>query len=48
MRGGNAIASGKVASVLTSKNLSTAYDLPISVHEIEGHHVILRNAKGCV
>jgi iron complex transport system ATP-binding protein len=47
MRGGNAIASGEVSSVLTCKNLSKAYDLPISVHEIEGHHVILRNANSC-
>jgi iron complex transport system ATP-binding protein len=47
MHGGNAIASGRVSSVLTSQYLSTAYDLPISVHEIEGHHVILRNVKGC-
>ncbi len=47
MRGGQAIASGDMQSVLTSENLSNAYQLPITVHEVEGHKVILRNAEGC-
>jgi iron complex transport system ATP-binding protein len=47
MRNGQAVASGKVDSVLTGENLSQAYQLPISVREIEGHKVILRNAEGC-
>jgi iron complex transport system ATP-binding protein len=47
MRGGLAIASGEVGSVLTSENLSAAYRLPINVREIDGQKVILRNAEGC-
>lgn len=47
MRGGQAIASGDASSVLSGDNLSRAYQLPITVHEVEGHKVILRNAEGC-
>lgn len=46
MRSGRAIASGDVASVLTGENLTEAYRLPITVREIDGHKVILRNRKG--
>ncbi|MGD2161529.1 MAG: ABC transporter ATP-binding protein [Anaerolineales bacterium] len=47
MRDGGALASGDVASVLTSENLTRAYQVPITVREIEGYKVILRNAEGC-
>ena len=46
LRGGQVVASGSVESVLTSENLTQAYELPISVREVEGQKVILRNAKG--
>jgi iron complex transport system ATP-binding protein len=47
MRAGRAVASGSVDAVLTSENLSQAYQLPITVKEIEGQKVILRKAEGC-
>jgi iron complex transport system ATP-binding protein len=47
MRDGRAIASGDVASVLTSENLTRAYQVSITVREIEGYKVIIRNAEGC-
>lgn len=47
MRSGKAIASGEVGSVLTSENLTQAYQLQIGVREVEGHKVILPNAEGC-
>lgn len=47
VRSGRAIASGEVPSVLSSENLSTAYSMPITVRDIEGQKVILRNAEGC-
>jgi iron complex transport system ATP-binding protein len=47
MRSGQAIAAGEVDSVMSSENLSAAYQLPITVREIDGHKVILRNAEGC-
>jgi iron complex transport system ATP-binding protein len=47
MRDGTAIATGEVDAVLTGSNLSEAYHLPITVQDILGQKVILRNAKGC-
>ncbi len=47
MRAGRAIASGEAASVLTSENLTKAYQVPIIVHDIDGQKVILSNARGC-
>jgi iron complex transport system ATP-binding protein len=47
MRGGQVVAGGSVDTVLTSENLTRAYELPISVRDVEGQKIILRNAEGC-
>lgn len=46
MRGGQVVAGGSVDTVLTSENLTRAYELPISVRDVEGQKIILRNAEG--
>lgn len=46
MRSGQAIAAGEVASVLTGENLTSTFQLPIRVRQIDGQKVLLRNAEG--
>lgn len=41
MRAGNTLATGPVANVLTSDNLTATYGVPIKVYEIEGKRVIV-------
>ncbi len=40
MHGGRVLASGPAGSVLTGKNLSALYDLPLAVRRVDGHAVV--------
>ena len=46
MRSGQVLDAGPVASVLTAKNLSATYDVPVRVLEVDGRRVILLPDQG--
>ncbi len=44
LEGSRALATGDVATVLTSENLSRAYHIPVQVHKVNGRQVVLRGS----